>query len=185
MQLDYAAFNALGDRGVMTGVWLEHCQACSAPEIACVFNRAGIDYHLVTVIFRTRTCGARCATGWTPRGCAAGMRENRLGVLGHYYCGMLDVYSDLAQQSAVFGTHIELLEMCELHALREAATEQRLNVKLTEFREQFHVSSACEPAELERAARTAAALDALVEKHRLGALAYYYEASRRTRTRIS
>ena len=32
----------------MTGVWLEHCQACSVPEIACVFNRAGIDYHLVT-----------------------------------------------------------------------------------------------------------------------------------------
>jgi L-arabinose isomerase len=25
--LDYAAFNALGDRGKMTGVWLEHCQA--------------------------------------------------------------------------------------------------------------------------------------------------------------
>ena len=47
-QLDYEAFNRLGDRGVMTGVWLEHCQSCSAPEIACVFNRAGIPYHLVT-----------------------------------------------------------------------------------------------------------------------------------------
>ena len=43
-QLDYARFNALGDRGMMTGVWLEHCQSCSAPEIACVFNRAGIAY---------------------------------------------------------------------------------------------------------------------------------------------
>jgi hypothetical protein len=27
---------------------VEHCQACSAPEIASVFHRAGIDYHLVT-----------------------------------------------------------------------------------------------------------------------------------------
>ena len=44
--IDYEAFNALGDRGKMTGEWLAHCQACSAPEIACVFNRAGIDYHL-------------------------------------------------------------------------------------------------------------------------------------------
>ena len=33
-QLDYDKFNRLGDRGLMTGVWLEHCQACSAPEIA-------------------------------------------------------------------------------------------------------------------------------------------------------
>ena len=41
-QLDYKAFNALGDRGKMTGVWLENCQACSVPEIAAVFNRSGI-----------------------------------------------------------------------------------------------------------------------------------------------
>ena len=34
-QLDYEKFNALGDHGLMTGTWLEHCQACSAPEIAC------------------------------------------------------------------------------------------------------------------------------------------------------
>ncbi len=47
-QLDYEAFNKLGDRGRMTGVWLAHCQSCSAPEIACVFNRAGIPFHLVT-----------------------------------------------------------------------------------------------------------------------------------------
>ena len=27
-QMDYEAFNALADRGKMTGIWLEHCQAC-------------------------------------------------------------------------------------------------------------------------------------------------------------
>ena len=46
-QLDYEAFNQLGDRRAMTGLWLEHRQSCSAPEIACVFNRAGIPSHLV------------------------------------------------------------------------------------------------------------------------------------------
>jgi L-arabinose isomerase len=174
-QLDYAAFNALGDRGLMTGVWLEHCQACSAPEIACAFNRAGIAYHLVTGHLQDPEVWDE-VHGWVDAArVRAGMRGNRLGVLGHYYCGMLDVYSDLTQQSAVFGTHIELLEMCELHALREEAGEEAVFAKLGDFREHFHVSSACEPAELERAARTAAALDALVEKHRLGALAYYYE----------
>jgi L-arabinose isomerase len=33
-QLDYDSFNALGDRGAKTGVWLEHCQTCSVPELA-------------------------------------------------------------------------------------------------------------------------------------------------------
>ncbi|MDR1668291.1 MAG: arabinose isomerase, partial [Bacteroidales bacterium] len=47
--------------------------------------------------------------------------------------------------------------------------------KLQEFAEQFDVSPQCEPAELERAARTAVALDNLVAARRLGSLAYYYE----------
>ena len=174
-QLDYEAFNALGDRGLMTGVWLEHCQACSAPEIACAFNRAGIAYHLVTGHLQDPDVWRELREWVEAARVRAGMRANRLGVLGHYYCGMLDVYSDLGQQSSVFGTHVELLEMCELHALREAATRQQVARKLAEFAQSFDVSPACEPAELERAARTAAALDALVKKHGLGSLAYYYE----------
>jgi len=174
-QLDYEAFNALGDRGVMTGVWLEHCQACSAPEIACAFNRAGIDYHLVTGHLQDPEVWRELREWADATRVRAGMRENRLGVLGHYYCGMLDVYSDLGQQSAVFGTHIELLEMCELHALREAVTKRQVAGKLKDFKQSFDVAKTCKPAELDRAARTAAALDALVAKYALGALAYYYE----------
>jgi L-arabinose isomerase len=174
-QLDYETFNALGDRGLMTGVWLEHCQACSAPEIACAFNRAGIDYHLVTGHLQDPEVWRELREWVDAASVRAGMRENRLGVLGHYYCGMLDVYSDLGQQSAVFGTHVELLEMCELHALREAVTKKQVTKKLAEFAASFEVAPACEAAELERAARTAVALDALVKKHDLGSMAYYYE----------
>ena len=31
-----------------------------------------------------------------------------MGVMGHYYSGMLDIYSDLTLQSTVFGTHVEI-----------------------------------------------------------------------------
>ncbi len=174
-QLDYEKFNALGDRGLMTGIWLEHCQACSAPEIACAFNRAGIEYHLVTGHLHDPEVWRELREWVAAARVRAGMRENRLGVLGHYYCGMLDVYSDLGQQSAVFGTHVELLEMCELNALRERVTKKQVAKKLEAFSASFDVSSACDPEELERAARTAVALDALVKKHDLGSMAYYYE----------
>src|SRR5882762_1064273 len=46
--IDYAKFNALGDRTAMTGDWLASCAACPVPEIANVFRRAGIDFHQVT-----------------------------------------------------------------------------------------------------------------------------------------
>ena len=39
--IDYQRFNSLGDRTVMTGEWLAHCQACPVPEIASVLGRAG------------------------------------------------------------------------------------------------------------------------------------------------
>lgn len=174
-RLDYAKFNALGDRGRMTGVWLEHCQACSAPEIASVFNRAGIDYHLVTGYLQDPEVWREVQEWVEAARVRVGMSENRLGILGHYYCGMLDVYSDLTQQSACFGTHVELLEMCELRALRDGVQAADVQSKLGEFREAFEVSADCEPRELERAARTSVALDRLATGHRLGSLAYYYE----------
>jgi L-arabinose isomerase len=179
-QLDYEAFNRLGDRGVMTGVWLEHCQSCSAPEIACVFNRAGIPYHLVTGHLQDEEAWQEIGDWVDAARVAAGMRGNRVGVLGHYYCGMLDVYSDLTQQSVRFGNHFELLEMCQLSRLREGVREEAISAKLAEFRRDFDVSAQCAPAELQRAARTSCALDELVAQHHLGALAYYYEGEQGT-----
>ena len=84
-ELDYEAFNKLGDRGKMTGVWLEHCQACSVPEIASVFNRSGIQYDFVTGYLQDEEAW-REIEAWTEAArVAAAMRNNRLGVLGHYY----------------------------------------------------------------------------------------------------
>ncbi len=173
--IDYEAFNRLGDRGRMTGEWLAHCQACSAPEIACVFNRAGIAYHLITGTLDDPVAWAEIEAWVDAARVAAVMRDNRVGVLGHYYCGMLDVYSDMTQQAAAFGCHFELLEMCELRRYRDETTESQLTAKLDQFRREFDVSPECLEAELRRAAQTSVVLDRLVEAHRLGALAYYYE----------
>ena len=173
--LDYTSFNRLGDRGKMTGVWLEHCQACSVPEIASVFNRSGIRYDFVTGYLQDESAWAEIKAWAEAARVVAAMRKNRLGVLGHYYGGMLDVYTDLTKQSALFGTHMELLEMCELKKFRDQATETDVAAKTREFQEAFDVSPECETAEIERAARTSVALDRLVQHHNLGSMAYYYE----------
>ena len=173
--IDYENFNKLGDRGKMTGEWLAHCQACSVPEIANVFNRAGIGYEFITGYLGEQAVWDDIQ-GWIEAAIVASvMRNNRLGVLGNYYGGMLDVYSDLTKQSATFGTHIEMLEMCELKKYRDAVTPDEVDEKIKEFHNSFEVVEACEQAEIERAARTSVALDKLVETHKLGSMAYYYE----------
>ncbi len=174
-QLDYEAYNTLGDRGKMTGAWLENCQACSVPEIASVFNSAGIHYDFVSGYLQDEEAW-NDIKAWTEAAAVAEtMRTNRLGVLGHFYSGMLDVYTDLSKQSAVFGTHIELLEMCELKKYRDEAREAEVQKKIEEFNSVFDVSEECEPLELKRAALTSVALDKLVKNRNLGSMAYYYE----------
>jgi L-arabinose isomerase len=174
-QLNYKVFNELGDRGKMTGVWLEHCQACCVPEIASVFNRSGIQYDFVTGYLEDENAWNEIKNWTEAAQVAASMRNNRLGVLGHYYGGMLDVYTDLTKQSATFGTHIEMLEMCELKKYRDELTETELEAKIKEFYALFDVVPECDKDEIERAARTSVALDKLVQNHNLGALTYYYE----------
>lgn len=175
-QLDYQAFNAMGDRGRMTGEWLAHCQSCTAPELACAFNRTRIPFHLVSGTLEGEDTWREIGEWIDAARIVRGMRDNRVGVLGHYYCGMLDVYSDMTQQAGVLGCHFELLEMCELHALREGASGAEVDAMVRRFHEEFEVSPECEQAELIRAARTSVALHKLVECHQLGSLAYYYES---------
>jgi L-arabinose isomerase len=173
--LDYASFNALGDRGRMTGEWLAHCQACAAPEIASVFNNAGVEYDIVTGWLEEEQ-------SWTEIGewCEAirvrsRIRDTRIGILGHYYCGMLDVYTDVTRLAAVFGSHFELLEMDLLKAAWDKAGPQDIAEKRKQFTAEFAVSPECDEYELDRAAKTSCALDTLAQEQRLGALAYYYE----------
>ena len=173
--INYTHLNAMGDRGKMTGEWLAHCQACSVPEIACVFNKAEITYDIVTGYLNDTEAWNEIEEWINAASAAETMRKNRMGVLGHYYGGMLDVYSDLTLHSATFGTHVEILEMCELKALRDNVTQETIRAKIEEFRETFEVIPECEETELIRAAQTSVALDQLVAAHRLGSMAYYYE----------
>ena len=175
--MDYAAFNALGDRGLMTGEWLAHCQACSVPEIANVFNICGIDYRLVSGWLEEKRAWEQIGSWVDAVSARRAIRDARVGILGHYYCGMLDVYTDVTRLAGVFGSHFELLEMDLLKRLRDEVTLIDVEAKLAQFREEFLVSPECEAAELERAARTSCALDRLMSTKRLGALAYYYEGS--------
>jgi L-arabinose isomerase len=105
------------------------------------------------------------------------LSHSTLGLLGHYYSGMLDIATDLVQISGRFGIHLEQLEVDELSALRTGVSADELDAKLHSFEEFFAVGEDCLEAELERAARTAVALDTLVKQHDLDLIAYYYKGS--------
>jgi L-arabinose isomerase len=176
--IEYSAFNRLADRSKMTGEWLAYCQACPVPEIANVFNRCRIPFFQVTGLLDNDPESQREIDDWVAAASVvAVMEHNRMGVMGHYYGGMLDIYTDLTRQCAWFGGHIEMLEVDELSALRERVTDNEIAARVHDFREAFDVQPECSTAELERAARTSVALDRLVDIHELGSLAYFYSGT--------
>jgi L-arabinose isomerase len=173
--IDYPNFNKMGDRTRMTGEWLAHCAACPVPEIANVFNRARIPFFQVTgMLDNDPQCWNEVDEWMDAARVAWVMEHNRMGVMGHYYCGMLDIYSDLTQQCAWFGGHIEIVEVDELADLRTKVSKKDIQARVKEFKTAFDVQPDCPKTELERAARTSVALDRMVEQHDLGSLAYYY-----------
>jgi L-arabinose isomerase len=176
--IDYASFNQLKDRTTMTGEWLAYCSACSMPEIANVFKRSGIPFHQVTGMLNADPIAWQEIEDWVSAAKVARvMDHNRLGLMGSYYGGMLDIYSNLTLQCVAFGGYVEIIEVDELSSMRQQVSDEEINQTVNEFFENFDIQPDCPKNELMRAARTSVAMDKLVQKYGLGSLAYYHKGT--------
>lgn len=95
---------------------------------------------------------------------------------------MLDMYSDFTMHHAQFGAHVEVLEMDDLQARVQEATEEDIQAKLAEIKSMFdlakpgrdRISQEVGPEALRWSARVACGLDKLVTDFDLQGLTYYY-----------
>ena len=176
--LDYQVFNALPNRTAMTGEWLAYCSACPMPEIANVFARCGIPFHQVNgALDGDEVCWQEIDEWMDAARVAHILSQTRLGLMGHYYSGMMDIATDLVAVSHVFGVHVEQLEVDELSRLRAESTETTIRHHGAIIRETFDIQEDCSDHEVERSARTFAALEQMAAKYSLGAIAYYYKGA--------
>jgi L-arabinose isomerase len=176
--IDYAAFNSMDNRTAMTGEWLAFCSACPVPEIASVFKRSNIPFYQVTGMLNNDPVVWSEIGEWIEAAKVAhAMSYNRLGLMGNYYGGMLDIYSNLTLHCAVLGGHMEIIEVDELSGIRSEVTDREAADKMKEFYDTFEVQNDCPQDEIKRAALTAVALDKLVEKYDLGSFAYYHKGT--------
>jgi len=185
-----------------TGEWLAHCVACSVPEFANTFERAGIAFRVVNGLLglsatpdisltdevtheRPEALNAwREIEGWARAAAVCRtLQQSRFGFLGNTYSGMLDMYSDFTMIQAQTGLHVEVLEMSDLARLLKEVTPEEIRAKRAEVVEMFEISgdSPSDPIarkptdeQMEWSCAVAAAQERLVREFDLDALAYYY-----------
>ncbi len=188
-----------------TGEWLANCGACPVPEITYACNRAGIDIQVINgLLGMPETYPGSLAeenTADRPESVlawkeiseyirAAGvkrmLKSSRFGFLGGNYSGMLDMYNDFTMYEAVFGLHVEILEMCDLAHVMNAVTPEEVAAKRAEIDRFFVLSDApvadsiaSIPTEeqLNWSATVAAAQERFVKERKLDALTYYYHGA--------
>jgi len=176
--IEYAEVNRMTDRTAMTGEWLAYCSSCPVPEIANVLKRLDIPFQQVTGMLHDDPECWEQIEGWLKAAeVVQALSHSRLGLMGHYYGGMLDIATDLTQVAGRFGVHIEMLEVDELSGLRRNITPEEIKEKLVQFGEFFEIGSDCTKTDVDQAARTSVALDRLVAANDLDLMAYYYKGS--------
>jgi L-arabinose isomerase len=172
--------------GMTTGEWLANCSACCVPELAGAFTRARVPYRTVTGTLLEADPAWSAIGEWVDAAAAAaGVREARIGFLGHTYPGMLDMYSDFTQVHAQVGAHVEVLEIDELVQRVETADAAAVDAKGAEIREVFDlaepgadpIADEITPEVFDWSARVAVGLDRLVDDYALDGLTYYYRGS--------
>lgn len=170
-----------------TTTYMQLCNddICAMPEVAGVFRRLGKDMpHFIIASSSEREKIASAVSLWEKALAAkAAFKYATIGYLGHTYEGMYDMNTDPTAFTKTFGSHVKMLEMCELAALVEKVSSAQVEDYIARIEKTFEIKEpSADPLtdfvkreDLEQAARIAAALENLVETHSLTALAYYYK----------
>ena len=113
----------------------------------------------------------------------AAFKYAQIGYMGHTYEGMYDMHTDPTAFSGAFKSHVKMLEMCELSKWADEVSDEAVSAKIAVIRDTFDIQDPSvdpltdyvQDSDLEWSARMSCALDLMVQRNRLTALAYYYK----------
>ena len=168
-----------------TFMQLENDNICSVPEFTGVAVRLGKKVNDVIIgTLRNDKKAKQDLADWCDIArVLANLKGARIGLMGHVLESMYDMHADPTAVSAAFGAHVPLIEPDYLLDCYDEVTEKEINEKAAYILSEFDtpdpqndpVTRKLTEADLRQSAKSAVALDKLVERFRLSGLAYYYE----------
>lgn len=176
-KLDYSKAN--------TFMQLENDNICAVPEFMGVANRLGKKIYdvIIGMLYDDEAAMAEIAKWCNIAMVLHDLKGARLGLMGHTMEAMYDMHADPTAISSAFKIHIPLLEIDNVVELYNEITEEEIQAKIKVIDEEFDmpdpksdpITMKLTDADKLQAAKSAVALDRLVDKYNLTGLAYYYE----------
>lgn len=173
-----------------TFMQLENDSICSVPEFCMVAERFGkpVNDVILGTLYDDEQAEKEIADWCDVAKVLNGLHGARLGLMGRVLEAMYDMHADPTAVSAAFGVHVPLIEISDLveaySTITDAEVEKKRKLILDEFETPDPVSDPVTKkltdADLLQAAKSAVALDKLVEKFHLDGMAYYYEGKEGT-----
>ncbi|MFC5402621.1 arabinose isomerase [Cohnella soli] len=170
-----------------TYMQLANDNICSLPEIAGVLVRAGKPAAgmVIGTLNNDPLVAAQLREWCQVANARAAFKHAKIGYLGHTYEGMYDMNSDPTAFTLSFGSHVQMLEMCDLASFVNSVTTVEVADKVEEIRSVFTIADPfidpitriVRPEDLDWSARVAVGLDKLIAEFGLTGLAYYYKGT--------
>ncbi|MGI6707307.1 MAG: arabinose isomerase [Clostridia bacterium] len=168
-----------------TFMQLENDNICSVPEFICTAERMGkkVQDVIIGTLYEDERAAAEIRQWCEIAKVLHDLKGARIGLMGHVLEAMYDMHADPASISAAFGIHVPLLEVDDVVSLYQTVTPREIQQKKDLILQEFDmpepksdpVTMKLTEADLDQAARTACALDKLVDEYQLTGLAHYYE----------
>ena len=176
--------NRLDYQKTTTYMQLVNDNICSLPEIGGVLIRAGKPAAgmIVGTLYDDERAISELQEWCQVANASRAFKYAKIGYLGHTYEGMYDMNSDPTAFTAAFGSHVQMLEMCDLAKLVNGVTDKEAAEKLDEIKSIFTIADPfidpitrpIKQEDLNWSAKVAVGLDKLVLAYGLTGLAYYY-----------
>ncbi|HEY8500507.1 MAG TPA: L-fucose/L-arabinose isomerase family protein [Clostridia bacterium] len=168
-----------------TFMQLENDNICSVPEFIGVAVRMGrkVNDVIIGTLYDDERAKKEITEWCEIAKVFHDLKGARIGLMGHVLEAMYDMHVDPTAVSAAFGIHVPLLEVDYLADLFNTVTEDEIRLKEEIIRQEFDmpdpksdpITMKLTDKDLFMAAKTAVALDKLIQKYNLTGLAYYYE----------
>jgi len=168
-----------------TFMQLENDNICSVPEFTGVAIRMGkkINDVIIGTLYDDEDAKKDVGQWCDIAKVLHSLKCARMGLMGHVLEAMYDMHADPTAISNTFGLHVPLLEIDDVVEVYNTITNEEICDKISLIESEFDmpnpvsdpVTTKLTQEDLRQAAKSAVALDKLVEKYKLTGLAYYYE----------